>query len=177
MTFQALSLCVVWLCLLAGPALAEPVQAPGRPAADWQATARDLADRQDFANALRLIDRRLEEAPEDLEARGWRARILGWMGRWTESEVEYRRLLVRAPNDVDILTGLGRTLRALGRLTEARELFGTALKVDPLSAEARQGLASVREPGRHLLTVNADTDRYNFTSLGSHAVGGVLRST
>jgi hypothetical protein len=172
-----LSLCAVWLCLIAAPVAA---QTPSRAATvapiDWQAGIRQRVAAQDFAGALALAEARLAEWADDLEARGWRARILGWMGRWPEAERDYRRVLERAPKDVDILVGLGRTLRAQDRPAEARDAFRAALAIDPANAEAAQGLASVRPAPRHQLSVNADADRYNYTPLGAQAYAAAVRS-
>ena len=85
-------------------------------------------------------------------------------------------MLERAPTDVDILVGLGRTLSAVGRQAEARELFGRALDVDPDNADALQGLASLRQPRRHRLTASADKDHFNFTSEDAQAVVAGVRS-
>jgi YaiO family outer membrane protein len=173
----SLTLCIIWLC--AGPALAQPAPAWAQPAAiaqDWQSSVRQHAAAQDFPGALAIVDDRLRLAPDDLEARGWRARILGWTGRWTEAETEYRRVLTAAPKDLDILTGLGRTLRAQGRRDEARQMFGAALAIDPRNAEAQQGLASLREPPRHELTASAGTDQFNFTADDARALDAAVRS-
>ncbi len=145
-------------------------------AADWQAGIRQRVAAEDLPGALARAEARLAESADDLEARGWRARILGWLGRWTEAEADYRRVLERAPKDVDILVGLGRTLRALDRPAEARDCFRAALAIDPRNAEAEQGLASVRAAPRHHLSVNADADRFNYTPQGAQAYAAAVRS-
>jgi YaiO family outer membrane protein len=160
---------------IAAPAAAQSTAvSPSSPA--WHAEIRQRAAANDRPGALGLAEARLVESPDDLEARGWRARVLGWMGRWQEAEHEYRRVLERAPKDVDILIGLGRTLRALERPVEARDVFRAALSLDPGNADARQGLASVRAEPRHQLVIGGDIDRFNFTSGAAQAYSGSLRS-
>ena len=79
---------------------------------DWQAQVRQLVAGKEIAGALSVAEKRLQEAPQDLEARGWRARLLSWMGRREEAEAEYRRVLLSAPNDTDVLQGLADVLAA-----------------------------------------------------------------
>jgi YaiO family outer membrane protein len=99
--------------------------------------------------ALDLVDRRLAEAPGDLEARGWRARLLAWTGRWTEAEAEYRRVLEAAPHDVDILLGLADVLRWQGRRDEALGYLDRAAALAPQQAEVHTRRARVlQELGR-----------------------------
>ncbi len=157
-------------------ALVSARPAEAQATAGWQSGVRQRVAAQDLTGALTLAEARLAESSDDLEARGWRARILGWLGRWAEAERDYRLVLERAPRDVDILVGLGRTLRALDRPVEARAAFRAALAVDPKNAEAEQGLASVREAPRHQLSVNADTDRFNYTPQGAQAYAATVRS-
>jgi tetratricopeptide (TPR) repeat protein len=172
----ALTLCAAWLCAAAAaaPALAAPPQGTGPT--DWQTSIRERSAAQDFTGALGIADTRLREFPDDLDARGWRARILGWLGRWQEAEREYRAVLERAPRDVDVLVGLGRTLRALDRRAEARDAFRAALAIDPRNADASQALATVRNAPRHQLTVNADADELNYTPQDAQALTGSVRT-
>ena len=76
-------------------------------------------EQQELANALAMAEDRLGEHPEDLEARGWRARLLAWTNRWNESEIEYQAVLESAPHDTDILVGLADLLSWQGRRAEA----------------------------------------------------------
>lgn len=61
--------------------------------------------------------------PNDTEAMGWHARVLFWLGRWQESEREFRALLRGEPESTDLLTGLAAVLNARGDHDQAlREL-------------------------------------------------------
>src|SRR5260370_25714408 len=77
---------------------------------DWQQQVRELAKARQWEAALKTVERRLAEFPHDLEARGWRARLLTWMDRLPGAESEYRVALASAPNDADLLEGLAGVL-------------------------------------------------------------------
>src|SRR4051812_17316465 len=96
---------------------------------DWQARLREQIKSHELNGAMATVDQRLLQDANDLEARGWRARLLAWSGAWPQAEVEYRRVLERAPADVDMLTGLSDVLlwqqkpgAALAELDRARRL-------------------------------------------------------
>jgi tetratricopeptide (TPR) repeat protein len=118
-------------------------------AADWQARVRELVAKRELALALQISERRLAEVPNDLEARGWRGRLLYWTGRRTEAEQDYRTVLASAPNDTDILQGLADVLLAEQRNDEALGLLDKARNLLPTSAEVhvRRGRA-LRAMGR-----------------------------
>ena len=101
----------------------------------WQADVRERVAARQFAAALEIVERRLGESPSDLEARGWRARLLAWTNRWPEAEAEYRRVLGAAPGDVDILLGLADVLRWQGRRGESLALLDRAATLAPQRAE------------------------------------------
>lgn len=118
-------------------------------AADWQAQVRERVNQRDLSAALVIAERRLAEAPRDLEARAWRARLLNWSGRREEAEREFRALLDAAPNDTDIMQGLADVLMAQQRYDEAMTLVERARNLLPRSAEVqvRRGRA-LRAMGR-----------------------------
>ena len=118
--------------LLAGfwlSALWLPVRLQAAPA-DWQLRLRQLVQQQELTKALVIAEDQLSEHPEDLEARGWRARLLAWTHRWNESEIEYRAVLQSAPRDTDILVGLADLLTWQERPTEAIALLDQASVLD-----------------------------------------------
>jgi hypothetical protein len=87
----AIVLAGVWLS-----AVWQPAQLQASPE-DWQWRIRQLAQVQQLTTALAIAEDRLGAHPEDLEARGWRARLLAWTDRWNESEIEYQAVLQSAP--------------------------------------------------------------------------------
>jgi tetratricopeptide (TPR) repeat protein len=107
----------------------EPARLQGA-AEDWQLRIRQLVQQQDLASALVVAEARLGEHPEDLEARGWRARLLAWTNRWNESEIEYQAVLQSAPHDTDILVGLADLLSWQGRRAEAIAYLNQASVLD-----------------------------------------------
>jgi tetratricopeptide (TPR) repeat protein len=184
------------LAFVAGLGLSSTARA-NPPADDWKAEVRALLAAGNARQALSVADRRLAEAPEDLEARGWRARVLMRLDRTPEAEAEYRKVLAAVPDDTDILYGLaealarqqhfeealapldrarhldpkradvealrGRVLRALGRRDEARAAFREAARLEPGSAEAKAGFASLEEEPRHQFVIGTDLDTFNYT--------------
>ena len=94
---------------------------------DWQQQVRTAVHQHHIPAAQTLVDQRLAEAPDDMEAHAWRARLLAWTGHWRESEAEYHLVLEKFPNDVEVFTGLSDVLlwqqkysEALGVLEQAR---------------------------------------------------------
>ena len=184
----------IWVLCLGVAVLAPLLLAQGSQ--DWQKQVRDHVSTKDLSGALALVEERLQVAPDDFEAHGWRGRILAWTGKWQAAEFEYRFVLSKAPNDVDILAGLadtliwqqrwddalvvldqassqepnradilvrrGRVLRALHQTKESQASFRKALVADPDSAEAKQGLESLRPESRHELRIGTDNDFFNF---------------
>ncbi|HBH04057.1 MAG TPA: hypothetical protein DDZ42_19480, partial [Candidatus Rokubacteria bacterium] len=74
---------------------------------------------------------------------------LAWLyyrtGEASRAEAEFRGVLKTYPFWVDALTGLGYSLLAEKKLTEAEERFLAALHVSPNYPDARQGLAKLKE--------------------------------
>lgn len=101
----------------------------------WQADVRERVAAKQITAALGIVERRLNQSPSDLEARGWRARLLAWTSRWTEAEAEYRRVLDSAPHDVDVLLGLADVLRWQQRLDESLEHLNRAAELAPQRVE------------------------------------------
>lgn len=134
-------LAVGWCCALGVTAQ--------QPAQDWQAQVRERVARREIPAALQIAEQRLAEAPRDMEARGWRARLLHWSGRRAEAEQEYRTVLESFPQDTDALQGLADVLMAEQRYNEAMALLSRARDLLPRSAEVevRRGRA-LRAMGR-----------------------------
>jgi len=102
---------------------------------DWQQQVRKDVENQHIDAALAIVDQRLADAPEDLEAHGWRGRLLAWKGRWSEGEAEYKRILDKIPNDTDMLTGLSDVLLWQKKYTEALQTLDRARKISPSDPE------------------------------------------
>jgi tetratricopeptide (TPR) repeat protein len=102
---------------------------------DWQPQIRKDVENQHIDAALAVVDQRLADAPQDLEAHGWRGRLLAWKGRWSESEDEYRLVLDKVPNDTEILTGLSDVLLWQQKYTQALQTLDRARKISPSDPE------------------------------------------
>ena len=146
---------------------------------DWQQQVRERVRLHQLDSALVVVNQRLEEAPADLEARGWRGRLLAWHGQWAAAEAEYRSILAQAPNDADILCGLadvllwrGNPREALGVIDDARELEPTQPEI--LLRRARilrilHNVAEARIQYRELLRLDPKNEeaRHSLASLAS----------
>jgi tetratricopeptide (TPR) repeat protein len=102
---------------------------------EWQPQVRADVESQHIDAALALVDQRLAEAPEDWEAHGWRGRLLAWKGRWSEGEAEYRLVLNKVPNDLEMLTGLADVLLWQKKYAEALQTLDQARKLSPSDPE------------------------------------------
>jgi hypothetical protein len=54
-------------------------------APDWQGQVREYAEARDWASAMRLVEQEIAEAPQDMDVRAWRARLLAWSGKLSEA--------------------------------------------------------------------------------------------
>lgn len=93
---------------------------------DWRARVQQAIAEHRWVEALEVTEARLSDVPGDAEAHGERARLLAWSGRWSEAEAEYRWVLARSPDDVDILTGLADVFVWQGRHEEALQVLNEA---------------------------------------------------
>ena len=131
---------------------------------DWKQVLQQQVRASNLAAAQQTAEARISQAPADLEAHGWRARVLAWRGQWAEAESEYRFVLRQAPNDTEILTGLADVLtwqqqgrEALQVLDQARAMQPT--QIDFLIRRARllAGTGRTREARaefRHVLALD-----------------------
>jgi tetratricopeptide (TPR) repeat protein len=109
--------------------------ARGQTSDDWEGRVRVEVQARNIDGALAIVDGRLAQAPDDLEAHGWRGRLLAWKGRWPEGEAEFRHVLASVPNDVDILTGLSDVLLWQQKWRDSLEILDRARKIAPSDPE------------------------------------------
>jgi tetratricopeptide (TPR) repeat protein len=105
------------------------------PVTNWEAEVRRQVKEGRLEAARALVEARLADAPEDMEARGWRARVLAWSGRLAEAEADYRTVLARYPRDTDMLVGLADVLARQQRFEEALSALDQARAVDAKRAD------------------------------------------
>jgi tetratricopeptide (TPR) repeat protein len=107
----------------------------GQTINDWQLRVRNDVESQHIDAALAIVEQRLADAPEDLEARGWHGRLLAWKGRWSEGEKEFKLVLDKVPNDTEILAALADVLLWQHNYTEALVILDQARQSSPSDPE------------------------------------------
>ncbi len=133
------------LCVMAAASLRGQ-----QAAADWQEQVKGLVAQQHLEEALRVTEKRLEATPQDVEARGWRARLLTWANRLPEAEADYRLALAGAPKDTDLMSGLAVVLAREQRFDDALEVLTEAQALDPKRSDIRvQRGRALRALGRY----------------------------
>ena len=73
---------------------------------DWRKEVRDYSSAHEWESALRVLDRELARAPQDLDIWAWQARVFAWSGQLVRAEKKYVQILVVSQNDPDIWEGL-----------------------------------------------------------------------
>ena len=132
-------------------------------APDWQAEVRKYAETKDWDSAIRLVDQEIAQAPDDLDVRAWRARVLAWSGRLVEAEREYQEILKVSAADPDNWMGLAGVYLREGRVDDAQQAVDKALELDPKRADVRAARARVLRAAGNLR--EARTEFQNAQSL------------
>lgn len=110
---------------------------------DWQEQVRKWSEAKDWESALHIVDQEVSRAPQDMDVRAWRARVLAWSGRLPESEKEYLEILRVARNDPDNWMGLANVYLREGRTMEALRALDIAVKLDPARSDLHSARARV----------------------------------
>jgi tetratricopeptide (TPR) repeat protein len=87
------------------------------------------------------MDSQVALAPQDMDIRAWRARVLAWSGDLARAEKEYLAIVEVVPNDPDDWMGLGNIYLRQGRTNEALRALDRAVELDPKRADLREGHA------------------------------------
>ncbi|MGC9987541.1 MAG: tetratricopeptide repeat protein [Terriglobales bacterium] len=109
--------------------------ASGQTSDDWQPRVRTEVQAQNLDAAFAVVEQRLAQAPDDLEAHGWRGRLLAWKGHWPEAEAEYRLVLRSFPKDVEVLTSLSDVLLWQQKWQDSLQILDQARKISPSDPE------------------------------------------
>ena len=126
-----------WTAALLGLLTLSPILSAQQPSQDWQVEVRKYAEAQDWTNAMRVVERELGRAPQDVDVRAWRARVLTWSGHLADAEQEYNQIVKAAGNDPDLWMGLASVYLREGRWEEAIRTLGRAVELDPKRADLR----------------------------------------
>ena len=117
-------------------------QGQGQPP-DWQTEVRRCAESKDWNTAMRIVEREIARAPEDLDVRAWRARVLAWSGKLPEAENEYLAILKISRTDPDNWMGLAGVYLREGKIPEAQQAINVAETLDPKRPDIRAARARV----------------------------------
>src|SRR6266446_8787454 len=134
--------------LLALTLLAVHAAAQDQPP-DWQAQVRKYCDAKDWPSAMRMLEQEIVRAPDDLDLKAWRARVLAWSGKLAEAQQEYLAILKISANDPDNWAGLASVYAREGKTAEALRAFAIAVQLDPQRGDLRAARArALRDAGR-----------------------------
>jgi len=97
----------------------------------WQEDVRRHAEAKDWSAAMAIVDREIHRAPQDMDVRAWRARVLLWSGKLAQAELEYCVVLAAAPDDPDNWLGLATVYSREGRPRETLQALTRAAELDP----------------------------------------------
>ncbi len=129
--------CLMWLCLLL--ILIHLMDSSHAAAQNdnfvWQAKVRSLVNGGHRDAALNIVERQLIQSPNDLEAHGWRGRLLVWDGRFPEAEAEYELVLQQVPQDSEIATSLADLQIRQGKYEAALRTLDREQTVAPTNTE------------------------------------------
>ena len=108
--------------------------------------ASELGRRRQFDNALSHLEQILSRDPDHLEALVNKAGLLASLRDWPAIRVTCAKVLARNPNSAHCLLNLGFIDEEEGRLSEAREKFIMAFRLDSGLSQAllHQGIVEAR---------------------------------
>ena len=142
---------------------------------DWQTQVRKYSEAQDWESALRTVDQETARAPQDMDVRAWRARVLAWSGRLTEAEKEYLEILKASARDPDNWMGLANVYLREGRTVEALRALDTAVKLDPSRADLHAARArALRGAGERKAAQSEFQNALNLDRTSVEARAGLI---
>lgn len=98
-----------------------------------------------YIPALEAIDKALILSPENLDLKIMSARIKGWAGELDEARREAGNILLLVPENIEANILVARLAYYAGDIGAAEDGFQKALKIDPTSSSAREGLDTITQ--------------------------------
>jgi tetratricopeptide (TPR) repeat protein len=109
--------------------------------------AKQLIDEGRTADAVQLLGRHLDGAPDDHDARNMLAFAHFQAGDYPAAEAVYREMVAGADPDPRDMWSLGQTLEAQGKRQQARPWLDEAAAADPRFAKAARATAPSPQQG------------------------------
>jgi len=100
-----------------------------------------------------------EEQARLRRQRSKHAIALAMQGRWREAVDANKSLIESFPNDVDAYNRLGRAYIELGDYSQAKEVYGRALELDPHNVIAQKNLRRLSYLGEAVVGAETDSDK------------------
>src|SRR5579859_1951462 len=116
--------------------------------ANWQGQVRQLCEKGDWTSALGVVEQEIAHAPNDMDVRVWRARVLAWSGNLAAAEREYQAILNVSAKDPDTWLGLAGVYTREGKYEKALQALDAAVQLDTKRADLRAARArALRDAG------------------------------
>jgi tetratricopeptide (TPR) repeat protein len=119
--------------------------AAGNEAYELMDTAYQAAEKEQFIEALEVLDRVTDRYPNFAEGWNRRASVLWQLGRYKESMSDCERALALNPNHYGAWQGIGICHLQLGDVAEACRSLRCALKIAPHDETTRRSLQKCEE--------------------------------
>jgi tetratricopeptide (TPR) repeat protein len=98
----------------------------------WHNKGMALLELGQTQNAYEAFGRAVALAPDDVRARLWRGYAAGVLGREEEARAAFEQDSADVPDEfLEVMMGIGDRLRAVGRNSEAKEIYGRVLAIAP----------------------------------------------
>ena len=119
--------------------------AAGREAFERMQAAFYAEEREDYAQALKILDELLAKYPHFAEAWNRRGSVHWQMGQYDKSIADCRRALKLNPHHYGALQGQGVCYLKMGEILEACKSLRASLKIAPHDTATRQALRRCEE--------------------------------
>ena len=86
---------------------------------------------KDFKQAETILNKHLQQQPNDIEARFLLARVLSWQEKWTDAMETFNNLLEEQPDNADFLLARANTQEWMGHRKEALQDLENARQLSP----------------------------------------------